>query len=108
MKASPPRYWKNKETGKRKPLLVVRQDRYEVDERNHRLTLKDLDLEIEFADRLRWFGKQGRLEIYFDEARNAWYSSIPVEVGVEVSKTGRKSKWLAILWFQQRGNRCLS
>jgi len=87
---SPPRYWKDGETGGRKPLLVVRQDRYVVDEQ--KLVLKDFGLEVEFAGRLRWYGKQGRLEIYYDETRNAWYASIPVEVGVEVTKTGRRSK----------------
>ncbi len=58
----------------------------------HKLILKDFGLEIEFAGRLRWYGKQGRLEIYYDE--NAWYASIPVDVGVEVTKTGKKSKWI--------------
>ena len=90
--ASPPRYWK--ESKKRKLILVVRQDRYEVDEQNHKLILKDFNLEIEFAGRLRWYGKQGRLEIYYDDVENAWYASIPVEVGVEVTKTGKKSKWI--------------
>jgi putative transposase len=87
---SPPRYWK--ESKRRKLILVVRQDRYEVDEQNNKLILKDFDLEIEFAGRLRWYGKQGRLEIHYDE--NAWYASIPVDVGVEVTKTGKKSKWI--------------
>ena len=91
---SPPRYWKDRETKKRKPLLVVRQDRYVVDEQNHKLVLKDFDMEIEFVGRLKWYGKQGRLEIYYDETRNAWYASIPVEVGVEETKTGKKSKHL--------------
>jgi putative transposase len=49
-------------------------------------------MEIRFAGRLRWFGRQGRLEIHYDEARNAWYACIPVEVGVEVTKTGRRSR----------------
>ncbi|MFP3298263.1 MAG: transposase [Thermocladium sp.] len=89
-RVSPPKYWKDKETGKRKLLLVIRQDRYVVD--GQKLVLKDFGLEVEFAGRLRWYGKQGRLEIYYDETRNAWYASIPVEVGVEVTKTGRKSK----------------
>jgi len=87
---SPPRYWK--EEKKRKLILVVRQDRYEVDEKNHKLILKGFNLEIEFAGRLRWYGKQGRLEIHYDE--NAWYASIPVEVGVEETKTGKKSKYI--------------
>ncbi|MFP3312989.1 MAG: transposase [Thermocladium sp.] len=87
---SPPGYWKDGETGKRRLLLVVRQDRYVVDEQ--KLVLKDFGLEISFTGRLRWHGKQGRLEIYYDEVGNAWYASIPVEVGVEETKTGRKSK----------------
>jgi transposase len=90
-RVGPPNYWKDGETGRRKPLLVVRQDRYVVDEKN-RIILKDFGLKISFAGRLRWHGKQGRLEIYYDEVGNAWYASIPVEVGVEVTKTGRKSK----------------
>jgi len=90
-RVSPPKYWKDGETGGRKPLLVIRQDRYVVDEKNH-ITLKDFGLEIGFTGRLRWHGKQGRLEIYYDEVGNAWYASIPVEVGVEKTKTGRRSK----------------
>jgi len=58
---SPPGYWKDGETGKRRLLLVVRQDRYVVDEQ--KLVLKDFGLEISFAGGLRWYGKQGRLEI---------------------------------------------
>ena len=89
-RVSPPSYWKN-ESG-RKLMLVVRQDNYVVDELNHKLILKYFNMEISFTGRLRWHGKQGRLEIYYDEVRNAWYASIPVEVGVEVTKTGRRSK----------------
>jgi len=89
---SPPRYWKKEK--KRNLILVVRQDRYVVDEKNHKLILKDFDLEIEFAGRLRWYGKQGRLEIHYDDVENAWYASIPVDVGVEETKTGKKSKWI--------------
>ena len=89
---SPPRYWKKEK--KRKLLLVIRQDRYVVDEKNHKLILRYFNLEIEFAGRLRWYGKQGRLEIHYDDTENAWYASIPVEVGVEETKTGKKSKWI--------------
>jgi len=89
-RVSPPSYWKN-EAG-RKLMLVVREDNYVVDEKNHKLILKYFKMEIRFTGRLRWLGKQGRLEVYYDEVRNAWYASIPVEVGVEKTKTGRKSK----------------
>jgi putative transposase len=91
-RVSPPGYWKDRETGKRKLIIVVRQDRYIVDVERRILILKDFNLEVKFAGGLRWFGKQGRLEIHYDEARNAWYACIPVEVGVEEAKTGKKSK----------------
>ena len=87
---SPPSYWKN-EAG-RKLMLVVREDNYVVDEKNHKLILKYFNMKISFTGRLRWHGKQGRLEIYYDEVGNAWYASIPVEVGVEVTRRGRRSK----------------
>ncbi|MCY0882429.1 MAG: transposase, partial [Acidianus infernus] len=89
---SPPGYCKDRETKKRKLILVVKQDRYKVDAENHKLILKDFNMEIDFVGRLRWYGKQGRLEIIFDETKNAWYAHIPVEVGVEETKTGKKSK----------------
>ncbi|MFP3302575.1 MAG: transposase, partial [Caldivirga sp.] len=89
---SPPGYWKDKETGRRKLIIVIRQDRYEVDEQRHVIILKDFKMAIRFTGGLRWFGRQGRLEMHYDEARNAWYASIPVEVGVEEARTGRKSK----------------
>jgi putative transposase len=89
---SPPGYWKDKETGRRKLIIVIRQDRYIVDEQNHKLILKDFNLEVKFTGGLRWFGRQGRLEMHYDEARNAWYACIPVEVGVEEAKTGRRSR----------------
>ncbi|KUO93142.1 MAG: transposase [Thermocladium sp. ECH_B] len=91
-RVSPPSYWKDGETGGRKLMLVVREDNYVVDEKNHKLVLKYFKMEIRFTGRLRWLGKQGRLEIYYDEVGNAWFASIPVEVGVEVTKTGRRSK----------------
>jgi putative transposase len=91
-RVSPPGYWKDRESKKRKLLLVVRQDRYIVDVESKVLILKDFNLEIKFVGRLRWFGRQGRLEMHYDDARNAWYACIPVEVGVEEAKTGRRSR----------------
>jgi len=87
---SPPGYWKDKDTGKRKLIIVIRQDRYEVDVERRVIILKDFDMEIRFVGRLRWYGKQGRLEIIYDESKGAWYAHIPVEVGVEETRTGKK------------------
>ena len=89
---SPPGYWKDEATGRRRLILVVRQDRYVVDEQRHVLILKDFKMAIRFTGGLRWFGRQGRLEMHYDDARNAWYACIPVEVGVEEAKTGRRSR----------------
>jgi putative transposase len=89
---SPPGYWKDEETGRRKLIIVIRQDRYVVDEQNCRLILKDFGMEIKFVGRLRWYGKQGRLEIIYDETKDAWYAHMPVEVGVEEARTGKKTK----------------
>jgi len=91
-RVSPPGYWKDRDTGKRKLIIVVRQDRYEVDVERHVIILKDFDMEIKFAGKLRWYGKQGRLEIIYDETKDTWYAHIPVDVGVEETKTGKKSK----------------
>jgi transposase len=102
---SPPGYWKDEATGRRRLILVVRQDRYVVDEQRRVIILKDFNLEVKFI---------GRLEIHYDEARNAWYASIPVEVGVEEAKTGKKSKHIvkgerrAIQVERPRGNRIAS
>ncbi|MEM3950352.1 transposase [Saccharolobus sp.] len=74
---------------------MVRQDRYEVDEERKKLILKDFHMEIDFEGRLRWYGKQGRLEIIYDEDVNKWYVHIPVEVGVETTKRGKQSKHVA-------------
>jgi putative transposase len=87
-----PGYWKDRATGRRRLVLVVRQDRYVVDEQSHVIILKDFRMEVRFVGRLRWLGKQGRLEIHYDHAKNAWYAHIPVEVGVEETKTGKRSK----------------
>jgi putative transposase len=91
-RVGPPKYWKDRGSKERKLVLVVRQDRYVVDEQNHRLILKDFNMEINFAGGLRWHGKQGRLEIRCDGARGAWYASMPVEVGVETTRNGNESK----------------
>ena len=113
-RVSPPGYWKDRETGKRKLIIVVRQDRYEVDEQRRVIILKDFNMEIKFAGRLRWYGKQGRLEIIYDETKDAWYAHIPVEVGVEVTKTGKKTNHIVrgerrtIQVAVPRGNRVAS
>jgi putative transposase len=78
-KPKPPGYWKD-ERGNYKLMVIVRNDRYKVDEENRTIYLKDFGLTLKFKGKLKWHGKQGRLEIIYDEARRSWYAHIPVEV----------------------------
>ena len=113
-RVSPPGYWKDRETGKRKLIIVIRQDRYEVDEQRRVIILKDFNMEIKFVGGLRWYGKQGRLEIIYDETKDAWYAHIPVEVGVVETKTGKKTKHIVrgerrVIQFESpKGNKVAS
>jgi putative transposase len=88
-RVSPPGYWK--EGGKRKLILVIRQDRYEVDEVRCVIFLKDWKMKIPFEGRLKWFGAQGRLEIHV--MGNKFYAHIPVDVGrITTKKSGKPMK----------------
>ena len=78
-KPRPPGYWKDK-SGKYKLIIVIRNDRYEVDEENRVIYLKDFKLALRFKGKFKWHGKQGRLEMIYDEARRSWYAHIPVGV----------------------------
>jgi putative transposase len=78
-KPRPPGYWRD-ESGKYRLIIVIRNDRYEVDENKRTIYLKDFKLALDFKGKLKWRGKQGRLEIIYNEARRVWYAHIPVEV----------------------------
>jgi len=90
-KISPPGYWKDKIIGKKKIYMLIRNDRYylePVDEGEGRLVLKDFKLNIRYAGRIKWEGKQGRLEIIYEA--NRWFAYIPIEVGVDPPKSNLK------------------
>jgi putative transposase len=59
-----------------------------IDEENRVIYLKDFKLALRFKGKLKWHGKQGRLEVIYDEARRSWYAHIPVEVGNVVRGKG--------------------
>jgi len=90
-KLSPPGYWKDRETGEKKIHILIRNDRYHVEpisEDEVYIVLEDFDLRIRYAGRIRWEGKQGRLEIIYVNGR--WFAHIPIEVGVEPPKSNPK------------------
>jgi len=45
----------------------------------------DFGLRIKYAGRIRWEGKQGRLEIIYVNGR--WFALVPIEVGVDPPKS---------------------
>jgi len=90
-KISPPGYWKDRITGEKKIHILIRNDRYylePVNEGEGRLILKDFKLNIRYVGRIRWEGKQGRLEIIYEAGR--WFAYIPIEVGEKPSKSNPK------------------
>jgi len=80
----------------REPMFVAAGDSYVVDEVNHVIRInigkRKRPLEIPFAGRLRWYGKQGRMEIHYDGARRAWHAQISVEVGAERTRDGNPAR----------------
>ncbi len=66
----PPRY-RNREKG-------IRCDRYEI--KDEYIYLKDFKLKLKYRGRIHLKGKQGRLEIHYDEVRKKWYAHIPFKV----------------------------
>jgi transposase len=45
-------------------------------------------LRIRYASRIRWEGKQGRLEIIYVNGR--WFALVPIEVGVDPPKSNKR------------------
>ncbi len=79
-KPKPPNYLKD--DGKRRLLIVLRNDQYKID--GNTLILKGLGkfkrLEIQFKGRIHLKGKQGRLEITYDEVKQKWYAHLSITV----------------------------
>ncbi|WP_460041088.1 RNA-guided endonuclease InsQ/TnpB family protein [Thermococcus atlanticus] len=74
LKPKPPNYLK--EDGRRKFLIILRNDQYKID--GNKLILKGLGkfkrLEIQFKGRIHLKGKQGRLEITYNPVKRKWYA----------------------------------
>jgi putative transposase len=90
-KVSPPGYWKDRLTGKKEIHIFVRSDRYylePVNEGEGYLVLVDFGLRIRYVGRIRWEGKQGRLEIIYINGR--WFAHIPIEVAVDPPKSNKR------------------
>jgi len=78
---APPRYWKDRERGKRKLMTVIRNDLYRIEKKGKKKFLVlPKGLRVRVTGSIRWEGKQGRLEIYYDDLAGRWYAHQSVEV----------------------------
>ncbi len=79
-KPKPPNYLKD--DGKRKPLIILRNDQYKIE--GNKLILKGLGkfkrLEVQFKGRIHLKGKQGRLELTYDPIKRTWHAHISITV----------------------------
>ena len=90
-KPSPPGFWRDKVFGKRELRILVRNDRYYIEPVNGGegyVILKDWNLRIKHAGRIKWSGKQGMLVIKLEG--NRWFAYVPIEVGSKPVKTNPK------------------
>ncbi len=76
-KVSPPGYWKNRKTEKRVLIILIRCDSYNLDQKYLKLPFK---FKVRWKGQNRWKGKQGRLEICYDDFSSQWYAYMPVKV----------------------------
>ncbi len=78
---SPPRYWKDRKTGRRKLMTVIRNDIYRIEEEGKKKWLVlPKGLRVGVTGSIRWRGKQGRLEIFYDDLTGRWYAHQSVEI----------------------------
>ena len=101
-KVSMPRYWKR--YGRRELRVIVRNDCYRVDDEYLYLPKR---LKLRYKGELRWIGKQGRLEIVYDEVDKMWRGFMNVKVEKPPPKGGKKPLYidlgvinLATVWFE--------
>jgi len=91
-KPRPPGYLRD-EGGKYKLIIVIRNDRYEVDENKRVIHLKDFKLSLKFKGKLKWRGKKSRLEVIYNDARRSWYAHITVKVENVAEAKGSLRAW---------------
>ena len=101
-RVSMPRYWKR--NGRRELRVIVRCDCYKIESGYLKLP-KGLKLRIK--GKLKWSGKQGRLEIIYDDVDEVWRGFMVVRIEVPPKRGGNKSLYidlgvinLAMIWYE--------
>jgi len=84
-----PKWMKPKPPHKMKDglFLLIRNDRYRIE--GNEIYLLDFNLRLKFNGKLKWVGKQGTLEIYYDSARRKWYARIPMTFTLDNKPRGK-------------------
>lgn len=89
---SPPSYWKDRKTGRRKLMTVIRNDYYRIEEvRGKKYLVLPKGLKVRVTGNIKWRGKQGRLEIHYDELTGRWYALQSVEVEIDEVKSTKRT-----------------
>jgi len=100
-KISMPRYWKKK--GKRELRVIIRNDCYTLDKEY--LSLPK-GIKLKYKGSLKWHGRQGRLEIVYDEVDEVWRGFMAVKVEKPPIRGGKPlyidlgARCLATLWAE--------
>jgi putative transposase len=101
-RVSMPRYWKR--NGRRELRIIVRNDCYSVGDEYLYLSKR---LKLRYKGELKWNGKQGRLEIVYDEVDEVWRGFMTVKVEKPPPKGGKKPLYidlgvinLTTTWFE--------
>jgi len=84
-----PKWMKPKPPHKKKDdlFLLIRHDRYKIE--GNEIFLIDFKMKLKFNGKLKWVGKQGTLEIFYDSARRKWYARIPMVVKINNKPKGK-------------------
>jgi len=90
-RVGPPGYWKDKKSGKKKLMTLIKYNTYKIINENGRKFLiiapRRLGIKIRITGSFKWHGKQGRLEIYYDELKGGWYGRQTVFVNIRPKHT---------------------
>jgi len=84
-----PKWMKPKPPHKKKDdlFLLIRNDRYKIE--GNEIYLLDFNLRLKFNGKLKWVGKQGTLEIFYDRISRKWYARIPMVVKLDNKPRGK-------------------
>jgi transposase len=84
-----PKWMKPKPPHKKRDdlFLLIRHDRYKIE--GNEIFLIDFKMRLKFKGKLKWVGKQGTLEIFYDTVRRKWYARIPMNVKINNKPKGK-------------------